>query len=236
MRTQRPRHQARRIRRRRRAVSWSRVGMALIVIGLVGAGAVLANNLLLGRVEGDAAPPAPPTTALPAFPDAPSTLEAPLNHLANPGFTSDLNGWVATRATFAGWVPDGRRSAGAIALRANPRITATPEDGTEPEAIGVTTQAVASAVAGDRVQASVWVRGSRPGTTVVLRLVERADGQELGAAVARLSLPLRDWRRLEVGYQVRADRSRIDLELSVTRLGEVAILVADDASVAVSPG
>jgi hypothetical protein len=235
MRTERPRHEARRAKRGRRAAGWSRVGTALIVVGLVCAGALLANNALLGRIEGDAAPPGAPSTAMPVFPDSPATSLAPVNRLANPSFAEDLTGWVATQATFAGWLPDGHRGQGAIALRANPRISAVPEDTIEPEAIGVTARAVASTVAGERVSASVWLRGTKPGTTVALRLVERDDGQELGAGVARVSLPGRDWRQLQVAYDTRADRSRIDLELTVTKLGEVAILVADDASVVVSP-
>jgi len=130
-------------------------------------------------------------------------------------------------------VPDGRRGPGAIALRANPRITTAPADTRDPETVGVTTRAVRSTVAGRRVSASIWLRGTRPGTTVVLRLVERDAAREVGAQVARVSLAGGGWRQLAVVYEPRADQSSLDLELTVTKLGDVAILVADDAAVLV---
>jgi hypothetical protein len=52
--------------------------------------------------------------------------------------------------------------------------------------------------------------------------------------VARTTVPARGWRRLQVAYEARSDRAGIELELTVTGLGTVALVVVDDASVVVA--
>jgi hypothetical protein len=229
-----PRHATR--RGRRRAAAWSRAGALLGVAALVAAIALLANGLLRGALDDQAAPGGPPPSAVPMLP-RPSATTAPvttpagaLNRLANPGFSRDLNGWVATASTFAGWTAKGHGGEGAVALRANPRVS-TAAVTTEPASIGITAETLTSTGAGQRVSASIWLRPSAPGATAMLRLVERGDGRVVGAGAARVALAGTGWRQVQVDYRTRAERARIDFELRVSGLGEVAILVADDAKV-----
>jgi hypothetical protein len=238
--TGRPRHEARRRGRgpgRGAADTASRVGLALLAIGLVCVVLLVANTVGGGRARPEGAQGGPLPTAVPVLPATPSSSSssaAPVNRLANPGFTRDLNGWLPTPAAFTSWLPDGRSGPGAMALRRNPRVSAEPEGTVGVDATGVRTRAVDATVAGERVTASVWLGGTRPGTTVVARLVERDQIQELGAEVARTTVPGRGWRRLQVAYEARSDRAAIDLELTVTGLGTVALVVVDDASVIVA--
>jgi hypothetical protein len=232
-----PRHATR--RGRRRVAAWSRAGAFLAVAGLVAVIAVLTNGLLHGALDNEATPGGPPPSAVPVLPRpsaagvAPSTPAGALNRLTNPDFARDLNGWVPTTSTFAGWTAKGHDGDGAVALRANPRITPPPASTTEPASIGIMAEALTSTGAGQRVSASIWLRPSAPGASAVLRLVERGDGRVVGAGTASVALAGTGWRQVQVDYTTKAGRARIDLELHVSGLGEAAILVADDAAVEV---
>ena len=229
-----PRHAT----RRGHAAAWSRAGAFLAVAGLVAVIALLGNGLLRGALDDEARPGGPPPSVVPEVPQtsapAPSTTPTgSLNRLANPGFSRDLNGWVPTRSTFAGWTAKGHGDEGAVALRVNPRTGPVPESTSEPGSIGITAPALSTTGAGQKVSASIWLRPSAPGATAVLRLVERGDGRVVGSAAATAALGGTGWRQVQVAYTTRSPAARIDLELRVSGLGDVAILVADDAEVAI---
>ena len=233
-------------RRRRSADSRSHAATAFLLVGVLAA-AVLAVNALLGPDPGGPGPPAPdpyaqtgtrssPTGTTTGEPTGQPPASAPVstvlaNRLANGGFTRDLNGWSPSPATFASWQPDGRSGPGAVVLRRNMRLPGDTASFTASVVTSLTGHDVVTAAPkGAELVASVWVRASRPGTTVAVRISERQGRREVGGDHALRTLNDGGWQQLQVRHVVATPGVAVDLQVAAVGLAADAIVIADDAT------
>ncbi|WP_165372648.1 PKD domain-containing protein [Nocardioides iriomotensis] len=159
----------------------------------------------------------------PAPPPPPQAREL----VGNPGFESGLAGWrSASKATTLERVRGGHSGAWAARVTGRgDRRTVGLEDAR---------RGWAGTTATGTYTASVWVRTKDVGARLVLRLVERRSGKDIGTVRTKRTLT-RGWQQVQVGYVARAPgASRLDLAVVLHGTGPKAWFKADDVSLRVS--
>jgi hypothetical protein len=222
-----PRHLAPPVRVHTRARDHLLVESILAMVAIVITTAIVIGSLL-DRQESSAArlpnllPPAPTTTRVaaasnPATPAAnPAAKRGPI---ANPGFEADLEGWRVLGDAGLERVGGGREGDWAAQLsRGSARWP------------GLSLAGILKVQTRHVYHGTVWVRASRPGTTVQVNLFEVLGGKRfavdtVGAVVGGT------WQRLEVAHEGHRAGAMLAVEILAPDLSGGARLLVDDLGI-----
>lgn len=145
--------------------------------------------------------------------------DPPVSYLvAAPGFGAGLQGWRAFPGTFVAKGRIGDPTASYASVQRDPTVPAVRHPATRSPLTGLTTRVRTSATAGLAFRATVRVRASRPGTTVLVRLSERMGDTEVGGSERRARLPGTGWRQVSAGHRVVRTGTAVYLEISALAL------------------
>jgi hypothetical protein len=133
--------------------------------------------------------------------------------VAAPGFGAGLEGWRAFPGTFAIKGRLGDPTASYASVQRDPTVPAVRDRATRSAMVGLATRVRVSAPAGMRLRATVRVRASRSGVTVVVRLSERVGGRRVGGGERRSRLPGTEWRQVATAHRVRRAGAAVYLEV-----------------------
>jgi hypothetical protein len=203
------RHEA---RRRRTA---ARVAVAVAVAAAAVAAVAPGLRSTGPRVEPPRGPPPTPASIL----------------IAAPGFGVGVEGWRALPATFVIKGRLGAPTASYARVQRDPTGPARRDPATRSAVTGMATRVRVGATVGLRLRATVRVRASRPGTTVVVRLVERVGDREVGGGERRATLAGTGWRQVVAAHRVRRAGAAVYLEISALALPRTASFDVDQAKV-----
>jgi Carbohydrate binding domain len=156
-------------------------------------------------------PPPPPTTARTAGPDG--------NLVGDPSFEAGLAGWTALGGARLGRVDDARSGGWSASVAGGGK------------APGMTLAALTAIQADKAYTATVWLRASRPSTTVQVNLVEVRGGRRYATDTGGTVLTGPGWQRLEVVHQVHEPGSRLAVEVLAPGLPGGSSLLVDDLAV-----
>lgn len=184
----------------------------------------LSHALFVLDVGGSTPPPGGPGT--PGAPGTPGGPTASKNLVGNSGFERGLRGWGDTAAGARLTRVKGGHSGSWAA-----RVKRTGAKGTigltdAPDWVGKSSDGTYSG--------SLWVRSSKPGDVLKLRLRELKGKNTVGQSTARVTLT-KKWQRVTVTLPSKAPgRSSIDLTATVKRAAKGTSFDADDARLTVS--
>jgi hypothetical protein len=224
-----PRHLAPPVRVHSRARDHLLVESILAMVAIIITTAIVIGALL-DRQESSAArlpnllPPAPTTTRVaPAATDQ-AVPPAKGGTLANPGFEAGLDGWRPLGDAGLERVGGAREGDWAARMtRGSARWPGLSRDGLLP----VKTLHV--------YQGTVWVRASRPDTTVQVNLFEVLGGRRF--AVDTVGAVVGDaWERLEVAHEGHRAGAMLAVEILAPDLAGGAQLLVDDLGIKGRPG
>jgi hypothetical protein len=146
-----------------------------------------------------------PLTARPP-PQAPQLIAAP-------GFGAGLGDWRAYPGTYLSKGQLGDPDAMFARMQRDPTVPAPKDPATRSTVTGLTIRAVAGATGGMRLRATVPVRATRPGITVVVRLSERIGDRRVDQSDRRARLEDTGWHEVEAAYRVREAGASVHLEI-----------------------
>jgi hypothetical protein len=188
--------------------------IAAVVVAMVAIAAVAALNL--GSSGSRGAGTAPGRPAPPAS-----------NLIAAPGFGAGLVGWRAFPGSYLAKGQVGDPDANFAQLQRNPTEPPVIDSATRKPMAGVATRVVISAQVQTPLRATVRVRGSRPGITVLVRLSERVGDRRVRGSERRTRLPDTAWREVGVDHRVLEIGASVDLEIWAVALPQdAAIFIA----------
>jgi hypothetical protein len=133
--------------------------------------------------------------------------------IAAPGFGAGLGEWRAFPGTYLSKGELGDPNAMFARIQRDPTVPAAKDPATRSIMTGLGIRVVTSATGGTQLRATVPVRGSRPGITVVVRLSERVGARRVGQSERRASLRDTGWHEVEAGYRVRQAGASVHLEI-----------------------
>ena len=222
-----PRHLAPPVRIHTRARDHLLVESVLALVAIVIA-SVIVVGAMLDRPESSAArlpnllPPAPTTTRVAPAASSPATATA--SPLADPGFEAGLEGWRTLGGAALERVGGAREGDWAAQLtRGSARWPGLSRSGI----LKVRTRHV--------YHGTVWVRATRPGTTVQLNLFEVLGGRRF--AVDTVGAVVGDgWRRLEVAHEGHRAGAQLAVEILAPDLAGGTQLLVDDLGIEGKPG
>jgi hypothetical protein len=210
-------------RGRRRLVSLfaaAAVALALLVVGYgqgrwgQGGGDASPTTLLRATPAGEPATTTTTTTT------TSTTMPPPAGLLADPGFDAGLGAWRPVGGARLARVAAGRGGGSAA------RVTAGP--GPRP---GLALAGVGPASVGTTYEGQVWVRGSRPGLTVEVRLAEVVAGTRLATDTVGVVLTDTAWRRVDFSHAAHSEGARLSLQIVAPELGPNGRLLVDDVRI-----
>jgi hypothetical protein len=227
-----PRHLAPPVRVRTRARDHLLVESILALVAIVIA-SVVVIGAMLDRQESSAArlpnllPPAPTTTRVAASSGPATAVASPAakdGPLANRGFETGLEGWRTLGGAGLEQVGEAREGDWAARLT---RGSARRPGLSLGDILKVRTLHV--------YHGTVWVRATRPGTTVQVNLFEVLGGRRfavdsVGAVVGG------DWQRLEVAHEGHKAGAMLAVEILAPDLAGGTELLVDDLGVKGKPG
>ena len=204
--------------------------LALAVVLLALIAAIVASGLGTGE-----AGYAPPNVTVMSVPAATATVRpgptstAPtgpgsVSLLPDPSFETGLSGWRAaagTRLDRVGSARDGRWAA-----------NLSPTSSSDP---AVVAPAVARTKARVTYLATVWLRSSRPGTTVQVNVVELRNGRRFAVDSVGSVLDGVAWRRLEVAHDGHLSGDVLAIEVTAPGLPGPASVSIDQVDLRVVP-
>jgi hypothetical protein len=164
----------------------------------------------------------PPTTRPP--PTAPQLIAAP-------GFGAGLGEWRAFPGTYLIKGQVGDPTALFARIQRDPTVPAPTDPATRSTVTGLTIRVVTGATGGMRLRATVPVRGSRPGITVVVRLSERAGERRVDQSERRATLADTGWHEVEAGHRVVEAGTAVHLEICALGLPRDQTLFVGQAKV-----
>jgi hypothetical protein len=185
------RHEVRRGKvaaRRAVAVAGVLVVAAVVVAGLSSSGSREADPL--------AARP-PPTSQL----------------IAAPGFGFGLGEWRAFPGTYLSKGQLDDPSATFARMQRDPTVAAARDPATRASMTGLAIRVITGATAGMRLRATVPVRCSEPGVTVVVRLSELVGDRRVDQSERRASLRDSAWHEIEAEHRVVKAGAAVRLEI-----------------------
>jgi hypothetical protein len=195
--------------------------IAAVVVGMVAIAAGAVAVLGLGSPGSRGAGPARGRPPPPAS-----------NLIAAPGFGAGLVGWRAFPGSYLAKGQVGDPDANFAQLQRNPTEPAVTDPATRKAMAGLATRVVVSAQVGMPLRATVRVRGSRPGMTVLVRLSERVGDRRIRGSERRARLPDTAWREVGVDHRVVGVGVSIDLEIWAVALPSDAAIFVGQAKVA----
>jgi hypothetical protein len=190
-------------------------GTVAVVVAVLAAAAVAVGLSSTGSRVDPARGRAPPSSYL----------------IAAPGFGAGLEGWRAFPGTFAAKGRLGDPIAPYASVQRDPTVPAVRHPATRSPLTGLATRVRVSATAGMAFRATVRVRPSRPGTTVLVRLSERLGDTEVGGSERRARLAGTGWRQVAAAHRVVRTGSAVYLEISALALPLGEILYVGQAQV-----
>jgi hypothetical protein len=153
------------------------------------------------------------TTAAPAPPAGGGLL-------ADPGFEAGLGGWRPLDG--AGLRRMGSSRSGGWAAMLTAGRGAAP---------GMAVPSVTHCRVGATYAGELWVRGSRPGMPVEVRLLELVDGARYASDTVGVVLADTRWRRIEVLHTAHRTGARLSVEVVAPRLPGSGRLLIDDVRI-----
>jgi hypothetical protein len=148
---------------------------------------------------------ADPSTARPAPPAS--------QLIAAPGFGAGLGDWRAFPGTYLFRAQLGDPAATSARIQQDPSVPAAKDPATGATITGLTIRVVTGATASMRLRATVPVRCSSPGVTVVVRLSERVGDRRVDESERRASLRDTAWHVVEADHQVVEGGAAVHLEI-----------------------
>jgi hypothetical protein len=135
------------------------------------------------------------------------------NLIAAPGFGAGLEGWRAFPGTYVTKGRLGDPTARYARVQRDPTVPAVLDPSTRSPMAGLATRVRVSASIGMPLRVTVRVRGSKPGTTVLVRLSERIGDRRIAGSERRTRLRDTAWRQVGAGHQVLRAGASIHLEI-----------------------
>jgi hypothetical protein len=179
------------------------VRRAAAVVGVLAVAAVAVAGL-----SSSGSHPADPLTARPPPPQL----------IAAPGFGAGLGDWRAFPGTYLIKGQLGDPSAMFARIQRDPTVPAAKDPATHSTMTGLAIRVVTGATAGMRLRATVPVRGSRPDTTVIVRLSERVGDRGVDQSERRARLRDTTWHEVEADHRVLEAGASVLLEIWVLAL------------------
>jgi hypothetical protein len=133
--------------------------------------------------------------------------------IAAPGFGAGLGEWRAFPGTYLIKGQLGDPNAPFARIQRDPTVPAARDPATRSTMTGLGIRVVTAATGGTQLRATVPVRGSRPGITVVVRFSERIGDSRVGRSERRSSLRDTGWHEVEADYRVRQAGASVHLEI-----------------------
>jgi hypothetical protein len=133
--------------------------------------------------------------------------------VAAPGFGAGLGDWRAFPGTFLIKGQLGDPNAMFARVQRDPTVPAVKDPATGSAMTGLGIRVLTGATASMRLRATVPVRGSRPGITVIVRLSERVGGRRVDASERRASLRDTAWHEVQADHRVREAGATVQLEI-----------------------
>jgi hypothetical protein len=192
--------------------------IAAVVVGVVAIAAVAALSLDSSGSRG-----AEPARGRPPPPAS--------NLIAAPSFGAGLVGWRAFPGSFVAKGQVGDPDANFAQLQRDPTEPTVVDPATRKAMVGLATRVVVSAQVRAPLRATVRVRGSRPGITVLVRLSERIGDRRVRGSERRARLPDAAWREVGVDHRVLEIGVSVDLEIWAVALPQDAALFVSRAKV-----
>lgn len=192
--------------------------IAAVVAGMVAIAAVAA--LGLGSSDSRGAGPARGRSPPPAS-----------NLIAAPSFGAGLVGWRAFPGSYVAKGQVGDPDANFAQVQGNPTEPAVVDPATRKAMVGLATRVVVSAQVKTPLRATVRVRGSKPGITVLVRLSERVGDRRVRGSEHRARLPDTAWREVGVDHRVLEVGVSVDLEIWAVALPADAAIFVGQAKV-----
>jgi hypothetical protein len=193
--------------------------IAVVVVGMVAIAAVAALSLDSPGSRG-----AGPARGRPPPPAS--------NLIAAPGFGAGLVGWRAFPGSYVAKGQVGDPDANFAQVQRNPTEPPAIDPTTRKAMVGLATRVVVSAQVQTPLRATVRVRGSRPGITVLVRLSERVGDRRVRGSERRTRLPDTAWREVGVDHRVLGTGVSVDLEVWAVALPQDAAIFVGQAKVA----
>jgi hypothetical protein len=151
--------------------------------------------------------------------------------IAAPGFGVGVEGWRALPGTFVIKGRLGQPTASFARVQRDPTVPPRRDPATGSAVTGMATRVRVAATVGMALRATVRVRASRSGTTVVVRLSERVGDREVAGSERRATLPGTGWRQVVAAHRVRRAGSAVYLEIAALALPSEASFDVDQAKV-----
>jgi len=148
---------------------------------------------------------ADPPTARPP-PPAPQLIAAP-------GFGAGLGEWRAFPGSYLIKGQLGDPAAMFARIQRDPTVPAAKDRATRSTMTGLATRVVTAATGRMQLRATVAVRGSRPGITVIVRLSERIGDRRVDESERRARLRDTGWHEVEAGHRVLQAGASVHLEI-----------------------
>jgi hypothetical protein len=169
---------------------------------------------------------APDSRAPPRVEDGQAPPRSASTVLAVPTFRVGVQGWRALPGTLFTRGQLGEPTATYARIQRDPSTRPAIDPATGAAMVGVTTRVLSAAEPGMRLRATVQVRASGPGVTVVVRLSEWDGGRRVERGEGRLTLRDTGWRQAGADHRVGGG-SAIDLEIWAPALGQDQALYVD---------
>jgi hypothetical protein len=172
---------------------------AAVVVGVLAVAAIAVAGLSSsGSREADPlAARSPPTSQL----------------IAAPGFGFGLGDWRAFPGTYLIKGQLGDPAAKFARIQRDPTVAAAKDPATRATVTGLAIRVVTGATASMRLRATVPVRCSRPGVTVVVRLSELVGNRRVDQSERRASLRDGAWHEVEAEHRVVEAGAAVHLEI-----------------------
>lgn len=142
-----------------------------------------------------------------------SARPPPSQLIAAPGFGAGLGDWRAFPGTYLIKGQLGDPSAMFARIQRDPTVPAAKDPATRSTMTGLTIRVVTGATASMRLRATVPVRCSRPGVTVVVRLSELVGNRRVDQSERRTSLRDDAWHEIEAEHRVLEAGAAVHLEI-----------------------
>jgi hypothetical protein len=180
------------------AAARAAVVVVVVAVMAVAAAAVATRSSSSSRVAN------PPTSRAAA--SAPKLIAAP-------GFSFGLGEARAFPGTYLIKGQVGEPTAPFARIQRDPTVPAPKDPATDATMTGLTIRVVNAAAAAMPLRATVKVRGSAPGVTVLVRLSERVGDRRVGGGEGRARLQDTGWHDVAVGHRVVEAGASVHLEV-----------------------
>jgi hypothetical protein len=133
--------------------------------------------------------------------------------IAAPGFGAGLGEWRAYPGTYLIKGQLGDPTAMFARIQRDPTVPAAKDLTTRLAITGLGIRVVTGATASMRLRATVPVRGSRPGITVIVRLSERVGDRRVDQSERRARLRDAAWHEVQADHRVLEAGASVELEI-----------------------